>query len=64
MFGNSGLDRIVPGRGRDRVIAAGGRDRINVRDGYVDRVSCGRGRDRVVADRNDQLTSCERVTRR
>lgn len=64
IYGNAGADRITPGRGRDRVIAAGGNDRISARDGRRDRISCGSGRDTVTADRNDVLTSCERVTRR
>ena len=64
IYGNAGGDRITPGRGQDRVIAAGGNDRISARDGRRDRISCGSGRDQVSADRNDVLTSCERVSRR
>ena len=64
IYGNAGADRITPGKGRDRVIAAGGNDRIFARDGRKDRISCGSGRDTVSADRNDVLSSCERVSRR
>ena len=62
--GNAGADRITPGKGKDRVIAGSGNDRILARDGRKDRISCGSGRDRVTADAIDELTSCERVSRR
>ena len=64
IIGTAGSDRIRPGRGRDRVIAGRGNDRILARDGRKDRISCGSGRDVVVADTEDELTSCERVSRR
>jgi hypothetical protein len=62
LFGEAGKDRIIGGPGRNRIDGGSGNDSIDARNGAIDSIRCGRGRDRVQADRNDRLSSCERVS--
>lgn len=62
LFGEAGKDRIIAGTGRNRIDGGDGNDSIDARNGAVDTILCGKGRDRVQVDRNDKLSSCERVS--
>jgi Ca2+-binding RTX toxin-like protein len=63
--GGLGNDILRGGDGRDRLRAHGGADLIRAAaDGRPDRIYCGDGQDTVSADSTDQLSGCERVTRR
>lgn len=70
--GGPGNDRLRGGGGKDVLGGGPGTDRLEARELRAlgertarDDVNCGAGRrDRAVADRRDQVTRCERVTRR
>ena len=61
--GGRGNDRVRGDAGVDRLFGGTGRDAVNAVDGTADVVDCGPGRDRARADRIDQVTNCESVTR-
>jgi hypothetical protein len=58
--GGNGDDDIDAEQGRDRVRAGRGDDRIEADDNRRDVIDCGRGFDIVDADRQDDLSGCER----
>jgi Ca2+-binding RTX toxin-like protein len=72
--GGSGADRLFGERGNDRLTAGDsggstldggtGNDRIDAVNGRRDTVRCGAGLDTLVADPRDQVTGCERITRK
>jgi Ca2+-binding RTX toxin-like protein len=64
LSGGPGDDRLDGGPGRDLIYGGGENDVIVARDGKRDIIDCGTGRDTAYVDRQDDLTSCERVLRR
>ena len=70
--GELGSDRLTGGRGGDVLVggpgvnaydAGPGNDYVDARNGKRELVRCGSGRDRARVDRNDRVSSCERVIR-
>lgn len=65
VVGVGGNDYVSGGRGSDRIEGGSGHDRVNAGRGR-DRISCGAGRDRAAVagrQRNDRISSCERLSR-